>query len=49
MAYQNTQMPQKPSNGSNGYSKRPIWQWVLLYVVVAAIVYGIVYYFYIRK
>ncbi|HUC90026.1 MAG TPA: hypothetical protein VMR45_04445 [Patescibacteria group bacterium] len=48
MAYQNSQSPQKTPSGS-GYGKRPIWQWVLLYVVVAAIVYGIVYYFYIRK
>ena len=31
------------------YGKRPKWQWVLIYVVVAAIVYGIVYYVFIRK
>ncbi len=30
---------------NGGYAKRPLWQWILLYVVIAAIIYGIVYYF----
>ncbi len=30
---------------SSGYGKRPMWQWVVLYVVIAAIVYGLIYYF----
>ncbi|MEK7570861.1 MAG: cupredoxin domain-containing protein [Patescibacteria group bacterium] len=30
---------------SNGYSKRPLWQWILLYLVIGAIVYGLIYYF----
>ena len=34
---------------SKGYGKRPMWQWVLLYVIVAIILYGLVYYFFIRK
>jgi hypothetical protein len=33
----------------SGYGKRPIWQWILLYVVIGAIVYGLVYYFIISK
>jgi hypothetical protein len=27
----------------SGYGKRPIWQWVLIYVVIAAIVYFAIY------
>lgn len=38
--------PQKPSKG---YGKRPVWQWVLIYVVVAIIVYGLVYLLFIHK
>jgi flagellar basal body-associated protein FliL len=34
-----TQESKKPSK----YGKRPLWQWIVLYVVVAVIVYFIVY------
>lgn len=27
------------------YGKRPTWQWVLIYLVIAVVVYGLVYYF----
>lgn len=37
-------MEQEPISG-NGYGKRPVWQWVIVYAVLAAIVYGLVYYF----
>lgn len=30
---------------SDSYGKRPMWQWILLYVVIAAVVYGLFYYF----
>ncbi len=33
----------------NGYNKRPLWQWILLYVVIGAIVYGLFYYFVLAK
>lgn len=33
----------------DGYGKRPTWQWVIIYAVVAAIVYGLVYYFVLSK
>jgi hypothetical protein len=41
-------MDEKKSEGGygSGYGKRPLWQWVLLYVVIAAVVYGLVYYFF---
>lgn len=32
-----------------GYGKRPLWQWVAIYVVVGGLIYGAVYYFYIAK
>jgi hypothetical protein len=28
-----------------GYGKRPVWQWVLMYLVVGGIIYALVYYF----
>lgn len=31
------------------YGKRPLWQWVLLYAVIGAIIYGLVYYFVLAK
>src|SRR5258706_7110801 len=31
------------------YSKRPLWQWILLYVVIGALVYGLIYYFVFYK
>ena len=45
------QAPQKqPSQKpSKGYGKRPLWQWILIYVVIAIIVYGLIYYFFIRN
>lgn len=32
-----------------GYGKRPLWQWIVIYLVVAALVYGLVYYFVLAK
>ncbi len=40
------QPSQKPSKG---YGKRPMWQWVVIYLVVAIVVYGLIYYFFIHK
>jgi len=42
-----------PQNGKSnkpakGYGKRPLWQWVLIYVVVAIVVYGAVYLLFFR-
>jgi plastocyanin len=31
------------------YGKRPLWQWVVVYVVVAIAIYGLVYYFVLAK
>lgn len=31
------------------YSKKPLWQWVLIYLVIGGIIYWLVYYFYFVK
>ncbi|MEX1995317.1 MAG: hypothetical protein WD887_00870 [Candidatus Saccharimonadales bacterium] len=30
------------------YGKRPVWQWVVIYLVIAVIVYGLVYVLFMR-
>ncbi len=37
--------PQK----TKGYGKRPKWQWALIYLVAAIIVYGLIYIIFIHK
>lgn len=32
-----------------GYGKRPMWQWVVIYLVVGLVVYGAIYYFVLAK
>lgn len=27
------------------YGKRPLWQWIVIYLIVGAIIYGLIYYF----
>lgn len=35
---------------ANDYAKRPVWQWIIIYLVGAVVVYGLVYYvFFARK
>jgi hypothetical protein len=46
MEPQDSQPPQK---STKGYGKRPVWQWVVIYVIVAIIVYGLIYLLFIRK
>lgn len=33
---------------AKGYGKRPMWQWVLIYVVVGTIAYAAIYYFFFK-
>ena len=35
--------PDQANQPAKGYGKRPMWQWVLIYLVIAIIVYGAVY------
>ena len=34
---------------SSYYSKKPLWQWILIYIVIGGIVYALIYYFVIAK
>jgi hypothetical protein len=44
MSDQPASQPEKQQPAKKGgYSKRPVWQWILLYAIVAAIVYYAVY------
>lgn len=38
---------QPTTNG--GYNKRPLWQWIVIYVILGAIIYGAIYYFFLGK
>jgi len=41
---------QKPTQSSpKSYGKRPVWQWVVIYIVLAVIVYGLIYFLFIHK
>lgn len=33
---------------AKGYGKRPAWFWILVYIIVGAIIYGIIYLFFFR-
>lgn len=33
----------------SSYGKKPLWQWIVIYVVVGVIVYGVIYYFFMHK
>lgn len=35
--------PNSAPQTQKGYAKRPLWQWVVLYIVIAIILYGAVY------
>ncbi len=31
-----------------GYGKRPMWQWIVLYLIIGGAIYYAVYYFFFR-
>lgn len=37
------------SSKKSYYGKRPLWQWILIYVVIGGIIYGLIYYFVLAK
>ena len=41
--------PDKQVTPKKGYSKLKPWQWVVIYIVVAVIVYGLIYLLFIHK
>lgn len=36
-------------DSNKGYGKRPLWQWVLIYLIIGGVIYGAVYYFFLAK
>jgi len=32
-------------NSQTYYKKRPLWQWILIYLGVGGVIYGLIYYF----
>jgi len=34
---------------SYGYGKRPMWQWVVIYIVIGGLIYAAFYYFILSK
>src|SRR5688572_2436581 len=44
MAYEQSN-PQASGAKKGGYGKRPMWQWILIYLIVGGIVYYAIYYF----
>lgn len=32
-----------------GYGKRPLWQWLVIYLVIGGLIYAAIYYFYFAK
>ena len=42
-------MEETVQNTSGGYNKRPLWQWLVIYVILGVIIYGAIYYFFLNK
>ncbi|HYM65134.1 MAG TPA: CHRD domain-containing protein [Candidatus Sulfotelmatobacter sp.] len=40
---------EETSEQKSAYGKRPMWQWVVLYLVIAAVLYGAFYYLFLAK
>lgn len=32
-----------------GYAKRPMWQWLVIYLIIGGLIYAVIYYFYFAK
>lgn len=39
-------MEETRGSSNGGYNKRPLWQWLVIYVILGAIIYGAIYYFF---
>ena len=38
----------QPPKPTKGYGKRPLWQWIAIYIVAAIVVYGLIYLIFFR-
>lgn len=34
---------------NGGYGKRPLWQWILIYIIIGGIIYAAIYFFVLKK
>lgn len=48
---QQNQAQNQPQNKGygKGYGKKPLWQWIVIYIVVGGVVYAGIYYFVFAK
>ena len=46
--HQSPSMPPTPGK-AKGYGKRPMWQWAVIYLVAAIVVYFLIWLIFIRK
>jgi len=37
------------NKNSYGYGKRPLWQWIVIYIIIGGIAYALIYYFFFAK
>src|SRR3989344_2613217 len=37
------------NNYQKGYGKRPLWQWILIYIAIGAVSYALIYYIFFAK
>jgi hypothetical protein len=42
-------MAKEEKSPKKGYGKRPLWQWILLYVIVAGIIYALIYFLFFHN
>lgn len=42
-------MEETAGTTNGGYNKRPLWQWLVIYVILGVIIYGGIYYFFLNK
>jgi len=42
-------MEETVQNTSGGYNKRPLWQWLVIYLILGVVIYGAIYYFFLSK
>lgn len=40
---------EEATENKNSYGKRPMWQWLVIYAVIAVVLYGGFYYFFLAK
>lgn len=37
------------ADDKKGYGKRPLWQWIVIYLIIGGIVYGVIYFLFLNK